>query len=310
MTSINNIEDLRKRKVLGVIAKDENFKQIVVGCALCDGEFLTLNSFEKHVSTCHDINFGRKPNDKPKIETIDDDIEHVATYVNIKVETIDLVSDGDDEEIKEPEANKKSQDAEKATSNNTKIPEKPIVQPQPSTSRNASDDSNVKCENSQQQGTLSLKCRFCSKAFLGLLTLNLHIHKCSKVSPNLKCNFCGKIYSSASSKRHHIHMAHKIEAPFACKSCSYRYSDLDELKHHIQHRHANGTIEKCSFCKKSFPSKFELNLHIRKMQNGGCTIKAKNEVGHTGRIAFECYICSAQKQTQFALIRHFKAYHP
>uniref|UniRef100_A0A1I8I524 Transcriptional repressor scratch 1 n=1 Tax=Macrostomum lignano TaxID=282301 RepID=A0A1I8I524_9PLAT len=112
---------------------------------------------------------------------------------------------------------------------------------------------------------LAKKCPHCSKTYVSMPALSMHI---LTHSLKHKCHICGKAFSRPWLLNGHLR-AHTGEKPFGCAHCGKAFADRSNLRAHMQTHSAEKQF-RCSKCDKSFALKSYLNKH----QESACQTSA------------------------------------
>ncbi|XP_035996091.1 zinc finger protein 397 isoform X2 [Fundulus heteroclitus] len=115
-------------------------------------------------------------------------------------------------------------------------------------------------ENTQEQGSNSLRCPTCSKTFSQASSLNAHIRSHSTSKAQI-CKMCGKSFRWASQLMYHEY-THTGEKPYACNICSKTYAHPGNLRMH-RRIHTGERPYVCLYCGKRFYKNNSLKSHLR-----------------------------------------------
>lgn len=117
------------------------------------------------------------------------------------------------------------------------------------------------CAAAQGQPKKSFSCKSCSKVYVSLGALKMHIR--THTLP-CKCTLCGKAFSRPWLLQGHIR-THTGEKPFSCQHCNRAFADRSNLRAHLQ-THSDVKKYSCDSCSKTFSRMSLLTKH----QEGGC----------------------------------------
>ncbi|XP_028968253.1 zinc finger protein SNAI1 [Galendromus occidentalis] len=108
----------------------------------------------------------------------------------------------------------------------------------------------------------SFSCRFCSKSYVSMGALKMHIR--THTLP-CKCDICGKAFSRPWLLQGHIR-THTGEKPFECEHCHRAFADRSNLRAHLQ-THQEVKKYSCTRCSKTFSRMSLLQKH---QDSGAC----------------------------------------
>lgn len=225
MTTIDEIKELRDRsfrKVYGVIVIDE-LRRLKYGCTICDGEFLSADSFGRHLAAQH------IPETKPIIdyvEMMDDPNEDTSN--NIQADSI-LHSN----EVVAYEVIAVSSANISTIDNNNQIHPGNIG------------------ESSGVQNTPMVRIK------AGTASVS---HECTN---EFKCDYCSKRYKTKSDKMRHMSIIHKSEFECVCSVCPTGFHDSSALAKHMETHTKKNNTYKCPFCSYILLSKYHKKNHLK-----------------------------------------------
>ena len=124
----------------------------------------------------------------------------------------------------------------------------------------------IKCEtigNVESQRVKTFKCEFCSKNFVALRNLKIHIRIIHEGRKDHKCGICGKEFGQLAHLKSHMKTVHEGVKDHKCHICGKEFGHLKNLKRHIKSVHEGQKDLKCETCRKEFRQSAHLKSHIK-----------------------------------------------
>lgn len=235
MTSITSVDDLRDRcgkKVCGVITR-ESANGLSFGCYQCDGFFLTINSYKRHINTMHPL--------KPiSISSDDEEVDVKPTVAELKQcfkrpkRQLKGVSGIDDGSSSDSSDNYENNVGRKRSSNETN-----------------DDNSSHKCED-------------CSKSLSTNNNLMRHYRSEHKAKFKYWCSDCPFGCNRSKEMATHKEMHANSPLKHKCSFCNQKFVTVFGMENHKKVKHPNQKY-KCRICSAQFEAKANLKEHHKRL---------------------------------------------
>ena len=174
------------------------------------------------------------------------------------------------------------------------------------------------------------KCYICSKEFLRLEDVEIHIGREHFGMRGNRCHICSKTFATLNGLKEHIQNIH-LGIRHKCPYCDRDFSLDTNLRVHVKGAHPSECCL-CDVCGWSFTSKTRLQRHLQSfhIHGDGCqsqevnekrrydpcgkvfvssqTLRIHNDSVHLG-IRHECHLCDSNYSNRGNLLTHIRTSH-